>query len=155
MLLTLPMAGSSSGSLRSVGTGFAHLPVSEPSKLSGFRLTCRLSGDFRKLLALNSSFKLSILMSTTVSTVITCVMLQRALNALRCPPGDALVANLSGGELRRVALCRLLLQVCWRCTVWSLNAILISTLSFNFIRPTCMSTEVFTLDGLFGGLIAA
>ncbi|KAG0561837.1 hypothetical protein KC19_9G096300 [Ceratodon purpureus] len=36
--------------------------------------------------------------------------LERALNALRCPPGDALVANLSGGEARRVALCRLLLQ---------------------------------------------
>lgn len=36
--------------------------------------------------------------------------LERALNALRCPPGDALISNLSGGELRRVALCRLLLQ---------------------------------------------
>lgn len=36
--------------------------------------------------------------------------LERALNALRCPPGDALIANLSGGEARRVALCRLLLQ---------------------------------------------
>lgn len=36
--------------------------------------------------------------------------LERALDALRCPQGDALVANLSGGELRRVALCRLLLQ---------------------------------------------
>ncbi len=33
-----------------------------------------------------------------------------ALDALRCPPGDADVANLSGGEKRRVALCRLLLQ---------------------------------------------
>ena len=32
-----------------------------------------------------------------------------ALDALRCPPGDADVANLSGGEKRRVALCRLLL----------------------------------------------
>lgn len=80
-------------------------------------------------------------------------MLQRALNALRCPPGDALVANLSGGELRRVALCRLLLQVRWRCIVRSLNASLISTLSFNFIRSTYMSTEIFTLDGLFGGPI--
>lgn len=36
--------------------------------------------------------------------------LNRAMDALRCPPGDALVANLSGGEKRRVALCRLLLQ---------------------------------------------
>ena len=33
-----------------------------------------------------------------------------AMDALRCPPGDAVVANLSGGERRRVALCRLLLQ---------------------------------------------
>jgi len=33
-----------------------------------------------------------------------------AMDALRCPPGDAEVANLSGGERRRVALCRLLLQ---------------------------------------------
>src|SRR5438309_464251 len=33
-----------------------------------------------------------------------------AMDALRCPPGNAEVANLSGGERRRVALCRLLLQ---------------------------------------------
>ena len=33
-----------------------------------------------------------------------------AMDALRCPPGDADVATLSGGERRRVALCRLLLQ---------------------------------------------
>jgi len=33
-----------------------------------------------------------------------------ALDALRCPPGDTPVTNLSGGERRRVALCRLLLQ---------------------------------------------
>ena len=33
-----------------------------------------------------------------------------AMDALRCPPGDANVATLSGGERRRVALCRLLLQ---------------------------------------------
>jgi sulfate-transporting ATPase len=33
-----------------------------------------------------------------------------AMDALRCPPGDASVATLSGGERRRVALCRLLLQ---------------------------------------------
>ncbi|HYX06762.1 MAG TPA: energy-dependent translational throttle protein EttA [Bacteroidales bacterium] len=36
--------------------------------------------------------------------------LERAMDALRCPDGDAGVANLSGGERRRVALCRLLLQ---------------------------------------------
>ncbi len=33
-----------------------------------------------------------------------------AMDALRCPPGDTAVTNLSGGERRRVALCRLLLQ---------------------------------------------
>ena len=33
-----------------------------------------------------------------------------AMDALRCPPGDAEVGRLSGGEVRRVALCRLLLQ---------------------------------------------
>lgn len=36
--------------------------------------------------------------------------LDRAMDALRCPPEDALVKNLSGGERRRVALCRLLLR---------------------------------------------
>lgn len=36
--------------------------------------------------------------------------LERAMDALRCPPGDASVKNLSGGERRRVALCRLLLS---------------------------------------------
>ena len=36
--------------------------------------------------------------------------LERAMDALRCPPDDQLVKNLSGGERRRVALCRLLLQ---------------------------------------------
>ncbi|GAB4037983.1 energy-dependent translational throttle protein EttA [Spirosoma gilvum] len=36
--------------------------------------------------------------------------LERAMDALRCPPADALIDNLSGGEKRRVALCRLLLQ---------------------------------------------
>jgi sulfate-transporting ATPase len=36
--------------------------------------------------------------------------LEIAMDALRCPPGDAEVARLSGGEVRRVALCRLLLQ---------------------------------------------
>jgi ATP-binding cassette ChvD family protein len=36
--------------------------------------------------------------------------LEVAMDALRCPPGDAAVSTLSGGERRRVALCRLLLQ---------------------------------------------
>ncbi len=38
------------------------------------------------------------------------VMLDKAMDALRLPPSDALVGRLSGGEKRRVALCRLLLQ---------------------------------------------
>ena len=37
-------------------------------------------------------------------------MLDKAMDALRLPPADANVAHLSGGEKRRVALCRLLLQ---------------------------------------------
>ncbi len=37
-------------------------------------------------------------------------MLEKAMDALRLPPADAQVENLSGGEKRRVALCRLLLQ---------------------------------------------
>ena len=37
-------------------------------------------------------------------------MLERAMDALRLPPSEAIVGNLSGGEKRRVALCRLLLQ---------------------------------------------
>jgi len=36
--------------------------------------------------------------------------LEQAMDALRTPPGDALISNLSGGEKRRVALCQLLLQ---------------------------------------------
>ncbi len=37
-------------------------------------------------------------------------MVEQAMDALRCPPGDQIVDNLSGGERRRVALARLLLQ---------------------------------------------
>jgi ATP-binding cassette ChvD family protein len=36
--------------------------------------------------------------------------LEQAMDALQCPPGDAAVTNLSGGERRRVALCKLLLS---------------------------------------------
>ncbi|GAB2526457.1 energy-dependent translational throttle protein EttA [Rufibacter soli] len=36
--------------------------------------------------------------------------LERAMDALRTPPSEAVIGNLSGGEKRRVALCRLLLQ---------------------------------------------
>lgn len=36
--------------------------------------------------------------------------LEQAMDALRCPPSDAMVTNLSGGERRRVALCKLLLE---------------------------------------------
>lgn len=36
--------------------------------------------------------------------------LERAMDALRCPPDDQLISTLSGGEKRRIALCRLLLQ---------------------------------------------
>src|SRR5476651_774566 len=36
--------------------------------------------------------------------------LEMAMDALRCPPGDAVIGTLSGGERRRVALCRLLLK---------------------------------------------
>lgn len=36
--------------------------------------------------------------------------LERAMDALRTPPSDAIISTLSGGEKRRVALCRLLLQ---------------------------------------------
>jgi ATPase subunit of ABC transporter with duplicated ATPase domains len=37
-------------------------------------------------------------------------VVSRAMDSLRVPPGDALVENLSGGEKRRTALCRLLLE---------------------------------------------
>lgn len=36
--------------------------------------------------------------------------LEQAMDALRCPPADAIVSHLSGGEKRRVALCKLLLE---------------------------------------------
>ncbi|WP_449277193.1 energy-dependent translational throttle protein EttA [Leucobacter sp. GX24907] len=36
--------------------------------------------------------------------------LEQAMDALRCPPADAIISHLSGGEKRRVALCKLLLE---------------------------------------------
>ncbi|MBR21779.1 MAG: energy-dependent translational throttle protein EttA [Microcella pacifica] len=36
--------------------------------------------------------------------------LEQAMDALRCPPGDEMISHLSGGEKRRVALCKLLLE---------------------------------------------
>ncbi|MEO6886368.1 MAG: ATP-binding cassette domain-containing protein, partial [Jatrophihabitantaceae bacterium] len=36
--------------------------------------------------------------------------IEQAMDALRCPPGDEAVTHLSGGERRRVALCKLLLE---------------------------------------------
>jgi len=53
--------------------------------------------------------------------------LEMAMDALRCPPGDTPVKVLSGGERRRVALCRLLLQNRTSCfwmnrpTIWMPN----------------------------------
>jgi sulfate-transporting ATPase len=37
-------------------------------------------------------------------------LVEQAMDALRCPPAEAIVDHLSGGERRRVALARLLLQ---------------------------------------------
>ncbi|MDR6197051.1 energy-dependent translational throttle protein EttA [Siphonobacter sp. SORGH_AS_0500] len=63
--------------------------------------------DFDKLLARQGEVqeKLDALDAWELDT-----RLERAMDALRCPPEDAKIANLSGGERRRVALCRLLLQ---------------------------------------------
>ena len=63
--------------------------------------------DFDKLLARQAEFqdKLDSVDAWNIDT-----RLDRAMDALRCPADDALVKHLSGGERRRVALCRLLLQ---------------------------------------------
>lgn len=63
--------------------------------------------DFDKLLARQAELQ-DKLDSSDAWNVDT--KLDRAMDALRCPPDDASVKNLSGGERRRVALCRLLLQ---------------------------------------------
>lgn len=82
--------------------------------------------------------------------------MQRALNALRCPPGDALISNLSGGELRRVALCRLLLQVCCHCKCLGLEFSRHSSSSqFNFTSVDTHFSGYFRLAGLFEDLITA
>ena len=63
--------------------------------------------DFDKLLARQAELqdKLASVDAWNIDT-----KLDRAMDALRCPADDALVKHLSGGERRRVALCRLLLQ---------------------------------------------
>ncbi len=63
--------------------------------------------DFDKLLARQGEVqeKLDALDAWELDT-----RLERAMDALRCPPEDAKIGTLSGGERRRVALCRLLLQ---------------------------------------------
>jgi ATP-binding cassette ChvD family protein len=63
--------------------------------------------DFDKLIARQAEVqeKLDAADAWTLDT-----RLERAMDALRTPPSDAKIANLSGGEKRRVALCRLLLR---------------------------------------------
>ncbi len=63
--------------------------------------------DFDKLIAQQAEIqeKLDHLDAWTLDA-----RLEKAMDALRCPPPDAIIDNLSGGEKRRVALCRLLLQ---------------------------------------------
>ena len=63
--------------------------------------------DFDKLLARQAELqdKLDSVDAWNIDT-----KLDRAMDALRCPADDAIVKHLSGGERRRVALCRLLLQ---------------------------------------------
>lgn len=63
--------------------------------------------DYEKLLARQAELQ-DMLDSSDAWNIDT--RLDRAMDALRCPDDDALVKNLSGGERRRVALCRLLLQ---------------------------------------------
>lgn len=63
--------------------------------------------DYDKLLARQAELQ-DELDSTDAWNIDT--KLDRAMDALRCPDDNALIKNLSGGERRRVALCRLLLQ---------------------------------------------
>lgn len=68
---------------------------------------CEPDADFDKLLARQAELqdKLDAADAWNIDQ-----RLDRAMDALRCPADDALVPTLSGGERRRVALCRLLLQ---------------------------------------------
>jgi len=68
---------------------------------------CNPDADYDKLLARQAELqdKLDAADAWNIDT-----KLDRAMDALRCPDDDANVATLSGGERRRVALCRLLLQ---------------------------------------------
>ena len=65
------------------------------------------NADFDRLLARQAELqdKLDSVDAWNIDT-----KLERAMDALRCPDENAIVANLSGGERRRVALCRLLLK---------------------------------------------
>jgi ATPase subunit of ABC transporter with duplicated ATPase domains len=63
--------------------------------------------DYDKLLAEMGTSKNN---SITAMPGILDSQLEQAMDALRCPPGEADVKVLSGGERRRVALCKLLLQ---------------------------------------------
>ncbi|MBP3586417.1 MAG: energy-dependent translational throttle protein EttA [Paludibacteraceae bacterium] len=65
------------------------------------------NADFDRLLARQAELqdKLDSVDAWNIDT-----KLERAMDALRCPEENAIVANLSGGERRRVALCRLLLK---------------------------------------------
>ena len=68
---------------------------SEPD--ADFDKLCERQGELTELLEQHDAWNLD-------------SRLERAMDALRCPEEDQLVKNLSGGERRRVALCRLLLQ---------------------------------------------
>ena len=67
--------------------------------------------------------------------------LEIAMDALRCPPGEAGVENLSGGEKRRVALTRLLLENPTFCCSTSQPTISMPNRSAG-LSSTCRSTRV-------------
>ena len=102
-----PKLDDSKTVLQSVEEGVAETK----SILDRFNAVCEAMGDpdadFDKLLAEQSELQDKIDAANAWELDRT---LEIAMDALRVPPPDALVANLSGGERRRVALCRLLLQ---------------------------------------------